>query len=540
MGTKSPPQVVTKGRKVVQHMPQTISNVNLHMNFFNLNSKPPRGTSAEKSVVRPTEKRPRSSAANAFSVSRSDAFLQKRTQAQNKAFSRSQEKSDAGKARRSSQKISEPKFLRSKCEFSASTSINVGNFLAAPSEFAANFAAFAKKEAKRWGRVEDVVSALKASLASNPKQVATVLEQLAISAKRAKKGAKKIAVKAEKASEAIEEDARQHNRPELKETNHEFFVSELSLEPPPRPFSRKEEPIAVSVAEPASPPRKKRQTVFNLARPSAPPTPPPPLPPPDPKADQSNLSNKSKKIANEKWKTPSKANPNALSQLLDCRNGSISMRESRRNLSEVSRQHYSMFSQNLGSQEQEALPLTTSAILHQDPAFESRSLAEPHADSNTKPNHEKPSFLAAGSLDLSAVKSRHPETERLEHSGEKNSELLKLVTPSSGAKDSTVDFIAAFVEIIIFDSLAMDPLFAKLLKPPAGSCSNAILIRDDGRPNDSCEVAYAIRTHHVAIREYLGLLQKAFADLAPHSEQPDFRARSVSEFEAHEKQLMVI
>lgn len=539
MGTKSPPQVVTKGRKVVQHMPQTISNVNLHMNFFNLNSKPPRGTSAEKSVVRPAEKRPRSSAANAFSVSRSDAFLQKRTQAQNKAFSRSQEKSDAGKARRSSQKISEPKFLRSKCEFSASTSINVGNFLAAPSEFAANFAAFAKKEAKRWGRVEDVVSALKASLASNPKQVATVLEQLAIAAKRAKKGAKKIAVKAEKASEAIEEDARQQNRPELKETNHEFFVSELSLEPPPRPFSRKEEPVAVSVAEPASPPRKKRQTVFNLARPSAPPTPPPPLPPPDPKADQSNLSNKSKKIANEKWKTPSKANPNALSQLLDCRNGSISMRESRRNLSEVSRQHYSMFSQNLGSQEQEAVPLTTSAILHQDLAFESRSLAEPHADSNAKPNHEKPSFLAAGPLDLSAVKSRQPETERLEHSGEKNSELLKLVTPSSHAKDLTVDFIAAFVEIILFDSLAMDPLFAKLLKPPAGGCSNAILIRDDGRPNESCEVAYAIRTHHVAIREYLGLLQKAFADLAPHSEQPDFRARSVSEFEAHEKQLMV-
>jgi len=72
------------------------------------------------------------------------------------------------------------------------------------------------------------------------------------------------------------------------------------------------------------------------------------------------------RIANEHWKTPPKPNLNTLSQLLDCRAAPVSMRDSRRNLSELSK-HQAQIPSICGNlKEQDAIPLSASGIFPQD------------------------------------------------------------------------------------------------------------------------------------------------------------------------------
>lgn len=539
LATRSPQRANIKPKKPpVQVSPQTVSNVNLQMNFFNVNSKAARGVSTEKQVAKQTEKKPRTSTAGALSVSRSDAFLQRATQSGNPLFSKSQDKTDLVKVKRTSQKISEPKFLRSKAELSATNSINLGSLISTPQELASCFASFAKKEAKKWSRVEDILIALKASLPSNQKQISTVLEQLAMSSKRAKKGAKKMTLRAEKASEVFKQEPTivEQNRDSVEEA--EFFKTELRYEVPTKTFSKKEEPAAEQI-DPPSPPRKKRQTVFNLAKqsqPSPPPVPPKDIKPalPDPRINLSGLSARSARISNEQWKTPRRLNPSVLSQLLDVKNGSVSMRDSRRNLSEVSRHHYSMLSHNLSIREQDALPLSTSAIFQPESVFDNRSTVEMRLDSAVKSFVEKHTVLTPTPQELSAIKPRKSEI-----TPEKSFSAPNLPCISDESKSANIETISRLVETFLFDEIASDPLTFKIIRPLKTEPLNTILIQDDCGINDSCEVAYAIRTHHLAIREYLVLLQRPFIDLLPLISQDNFYEKSSASFEIHEKQLMV-
>jgi len=62
---------------------------------------------------------------------------------------------------------------------SASESVNIGAFLSNNTqELATNFTKFARKEAKKWGRVEELAAALKAALPSSAKQLSVALDQL--------------------------------------------------------------------------------------------------------------------------------------------------------------------------------------------------------------------------------------------------------------------------------------------------------------------------------------------------------------------------
>lgn len=565
MMTRSPPRPQAKPKKPLTQTAQTISNVNLHMNIFNVNAKMHRGASTEKLAGKQVEKRSRISTTGALSVSRSDAFLQKANPTNIRAFSRSHEKVETSKVRRSVQKISEPKLPKSRGELSVSGSINIGTFLSNPQDVAANFATFAKKEAKKWGRVEEVLFALKSSLPIGQKQTSTILDQLGQSVKRAKKSAKKVAVGVEKASKAsIDEATTREPKLSFVEEPEEFLETGMRDDPQiHRSFAKKETP-ASDIKEQNSPPQKKRQTVFNLSKPTPISVKPEPisqaetspvksvielapkisepnvrpflLPPPnniDPIPNRSGVSSRSPRIAMEQWKTPPKSTPNALSQLLDCRNGSISMRDSRKNLSEISRHQYSIISQNFSAREQDALPLTTSAVYQPELVLESNFIEEP------KLTFEKQNNQLPPPEEFSDKKATKSTVKTQEKSPSKIEEGIDSKPPTRTSSPTDKDQLTEFVENCIFDSLTEDPLIVQLFSSNKEAKLNAIFIKDDAKPNESCEVAYAIRTHHIAIREYLTLIQRPFIDLFPYISKPDFAKRSRAEFEAHEKLLLV-